>query len=504
MELLNNLSLGFGVAFTAQNLLYAFIGCLLGTLIGVLPGIGPVATIAMLLPATYALPPIAALIMLAGIYYGAQYGGSTTAILVNLPGEASSVVTVIDGHAMAKLGRAGPALAAAGIGSFFAGSVGTLILAAFAPPLTELAFKFGPAEYFSLMVLGLIGAVVLASGSLLKAIGMILLGLLLGLVGTDVNSGVARFSFDIPELTDGIGFITIAMGVFGYGEIISNLGKHADEREVFVGKVTGLMPTKEDFKHMAPAILRGTALGSLLGILPGGGALLAAFAAYTIEKKVKLKPGEIEFGKGNIRGVAGPESANNAGAQTSFIPLLTLGIPPNAVMALMVGAMTIHNIQPGPQVMTSNPQLFWGLIASMWIGNAMLIILNLPLIGIWIKLLTVPYKFLFPAIVLFCAIGVYSTNNNTFDIWLVAIFGVIGYWFIKIGAEPAPLLLGFILGPMMEENLRRALLLSRGDWTVFVTRPLSAGLLIAAAILVVIVLLPAVKSKREEAFVEEV
>ncbi len=503
MDLINNLSLGFGVAFTPINLLYAFVGCLLGTLIGVLPGIGPVATIAMLLPATYALPPVSALIMLAGIYYGAQYGGSTTAILVNLPGEASSVVTVIDGHAMAKQGRAGPALAAAGLGSFFAGCVGTLILAAFAPPLTELAFKFGPAEYFSLMILGLIGAVVLASGSLLKAIAMILLGLLLGLVGTDVNSGVARFSLGIPELTDGIGFITIAMGVFGYGEIISNLGKHASEREVFVGKVTGLMPTKEDFKHMTPAILRGTALGSLLGILPGGGALLAAFAAYTIEKKIKLKPGEIAFGKGNIRGVAGPESANNAGAQTSFIPLLTLGIPPNAVMALMVGAMTIHNIQPGPQVMTSNPQLFWGLIASMWIGNAMLIILNLPLIGMWIKLLTVPYRFLFPAIVLFCAIGVYSTNNNTFDIWLVAIFGVVGYWFIKIGTEPAPLLLGFILGPMMEENLRRALLLSRGDWSVFVTRPLSASLLAVAAILVVIVLLPAVKNKREEAFVEE-
>ena len=503
MDLISNLSLGFGVAFTPINLLYAFVGCLLGTLIGVLPGIGPVATIAMLLPATYALPPVSALIMLAGIYYGAQYGGSTTAILVNLPGEASSVVTVIDGHAMAKQGRAGPALAAAGLGSFFAGCVGTLILAAFAPPLTELAFKFGPAEYFSLMILGLIGAVVLASGSLLKAIAMILLGLLLGLVGTDVNSGVARFSLDIPELTDGIGFITIAMGVFGYGEIISNLGKHASEREVFVGKVTGLMPTKEDFKHMTPAILRGTALGSLLGILPGGGALLAAFAAYTVEKKIKLKPGEIAFGKGNIRGVAGPESANNAGAQTSFIPLLTLGIPPNAVMALMVGAMTIHNIQPGPQVMTSNPELFWGLIASMWIGNAMLIILNLPLIGMWIKLLTVPYRFLFPAIVLFCAIGVYSTNNNTFDIWLVAIFGVVGYWFIKIGAEPAPLLLGFILGPMMEENLRRALLLSRGDWSVFVTRPLSASLLAVAAILVAIVLLPAVKNKREEAFVEE-
>ncbi len=503
MDLVANLSLGFGAAFTAQNLIYAFVGCLLGTLVGVLPGIGPVATIAMLLPATYALPPIAALIMLAGIYYGSQYGGSTTAILVNLPGESSSVVTVLEGYQMARQGRAGPALAAAGIGSFFAGCVGTLILAAFAPPLTEVAFKFGPAEYFSLMVLGLIGAVVLASGSLLKAIGMIVLGLLLGIVGTDVNSGVARFSFDIPELTDGIGFIVIAMGVFGYGEIIMNLSKPEEEREVFTAKVAGLFPTKADFKHMAPAMLRGTALGSALGILPGGGALLSAFAAYTIEKKVKLKPGEIPFGKGNIRGVAGPESANNAGAQTSFIPLLTLGIPPNAVMALMVGAMTIHNIQPGPQVMTSNPELFWGLIASMWIGNAMLIILNLPLIGIWIKFLTIPYRWLFPSIVLFCAIGVYSTNNNTWDIWMVAMFGVIGYMFLKLGAEPAPLLLGFILGPMMEENLRRALLLSRGDWSVFVTRPISASLLGVAVLLLVIVLLPSIKNKREEAFVED-
>ncbi|HSV59117.1 MAG TPA: tripartite tricarboxylate transporter permease [Variovorax sp.] len=502
MELLNNLSIGFGVAFTGVNLLYCLIGCILGTLIGVLPGIGPVATIAMLLPATYALPPVSALIMLAGIYYGAQYGGSTTAILVNLPGESSSVVTVIDGHQMAKRGRAGPALAAAGLGSFFAGCVGTLILAAFAPPLTELAFKFGPAEYFSLMILGLIGAVVLASGSLVKAVAMIVLGLLMGLVGTDVNSGVARFSFDIPELTDGIGFVTIAMGVFGYGEIIANLARPEEEREVFTAKVTGLFPTKEDFKRMTPAVLRGTALGSSLGILPGGGALLAAFAAYTIEKKTKLQPGEVPFGKGNIRGVAAPEAANNAGAQTSFIPLLTLGIPPNAVMALMVGAMTIHNIQPGPQVMTSNPELFWGLIASMWLGNAMLVILNLPLIGMWIKLLSVPYRFLFPSIVLFCAIGVYSTNNNTFDIWMVAIFGFVGYLFYKLGCEPAPLLLGFILGPMMEENLRRALLLSRGDWSVFLTRPISLGLLCAAALLLVIVLLPAVKSKREEAFVE--
>ncbi len=503
MDLITNLSIGFGVAFTPINLAYGFLGCLLGTLIGVLPGVGPVATIAMLLPATYALPPVSALIMLAGIYYGAQYGGSTTAILVNLPGESSSVVTTLDGYQMARKGRAGPALAAAGLGSFFAGCVGTLILAAFAPPLTELAFKFGPAEYFSLMVLGLIGAIVLASGSLIKAIAMILLGLLMGLIGTDVNSGVARYSMDIPELTDGIGFVTIAMGVFGYGEIIANLSRPADQREVFTSKVQGLFPTLEDFKRMVPAVIRGTALGSVLGVLPGGGALLAAFAAYTNKKKTKLKPGEVPFGQGNIRGVAAPESANNSGAQTSFIPLLTLGIPPNAVMALMVGAMTIHNIQPGPQVMTSNPQLFWGLIASMWIGNLMLVILNLPLIGMWIKLLTVPYRFLFPAIVLFCAIGVYSTNNNTFDIWMVAFFGLVGYLFILLGCEPAPLLLGFILGPMMEENLRRALLLSRGDWTVFATRPLSAGLLAAAILLVVIVLLPSVKKKRAETFVED-
>ncbi|WP_038210645.1 tripartite tricarboxylate transporter permease [Xenophilus azovorans] len=503
MDLLSNLATGFGVAFTFQNLAYAFVGCLLGTLIGVLPGIGPVATIAMLLPATYALPPVSALIMLAGIYYGAQYGGSTTAILVNLPGESSSVVTLIDGYQMARQGRAGPALAAAGLGSFFAGCVGTIILAAFAPPLTELAFKFGPAEYFSLMVLGLIGAVVLASGSLLKAITMILLGLALGLVGTDVNSGVARYSFDIPELTDGIGFIAIAMGVFGYGEIIGNLSVPEEHREVFTAKVKGLWPTKEDFKRMTPAVLRGTALGCCLGILPGGGALLSSFASYTLEKRSRLKPGEVPFGQGNIRGVAGPESANNAGAQTSFIPLLTLGIPPNPVMALMVGAMTIHNIQPGPQVMSSNPELFWGLIASMWIGNLMLIILNLPMIGLWIRLLTIPYKWLFPAIVLFCAVGVYSENNNTFDVWMVAIFGIVGYAFLKLKCEPAPLLLGFILGPMMEENLRRALLLSRGDWSVLVTRPISLGLIIASAALLTIVLLPSVKAKREEAFVEE-
>ena len=503
MDLLNNLALGFGVAFTFQNLLYALFGAILGTLIGVLPGIGPVATIAMLLPSIYALDATPALIMLAGIYYGAQYGGSTTAILINVPGESSSVVTAIDGYAMARKGRAGAALAAAGLGSFFAGCVGTIIIAAFAPPLTELAFKFGPAEYFSLMVLGLIGAVVLASGSLVKAIAMILLGLLLGQINTDVISGVPRYSFDIPELTDGIGFVAIAMGVFGFGEIVVNLSQPAEHREVFTKDVKGLWPTKQDFKDAWPAVLRGTALGSILGVLPGGGALLASFAAYTVEKKVKGRPGEVEFGKGNIRGVAGPESANNAGAQTSFIPMLTLGIPPNAVMALMVGAMTIKGIQPGPQVMTSNPELFWGLIASMWVGNAMLVILNLPLIGIWIKLLTVPYRFLFPAIVVFCAIGSYSLNNSSFDVFMTAGFALVGYLFYKLGCEPAPLLLGFILGPMMEENLRRALLLSRGDWTTFATRPLSAGLLLAAGLMVAVVMLPSIKAKREVTFQEE-
>jgi TctA family transporter len=403
---------------------------------------------------------------------------------------------------MAKNGRAGPALAAAGLGSFFAGCVGTLILAAFAPPLTELAFKFGPAEYFSLMVLGLVGAVVLASGSLVKAIAMIVLGLLLGQINTDVITGTARYSFDIPELTDGIGFVVIAMGVFGFGEIIANLGQPEEHREVFTKEVKGLWPTREDFREAWPSVLRGTALGSVLGVLPGGGALLAAFASYTLEKKVTRNP-RVPFGKGAIQGVAGPESANNAGAQTSFIPMLTLGIPPNAVMALMVGAMTIKGIQPGPQVMTSNPELFWGLIASMWLGNLMLIVLNLPLIGIWIKLLTVPYRFLFPAIVVFCCIGTYSLNNNNFDVFMTAGFALLGYVFYKLSCEPAPLLLGFILGPMMEENLRRALLLARGDWSTFLTRPLSAGLLVAAALMIVVVMLPSIKSKREEAFHDE-
>ena len=500
MDMLDNLALGLQTALSLQNLLYAFMGCLLGTLIGVLPGLGSVTTIAMLLPSIYSLDATPALVMLAGIYYGSQYGGSTTAILINVPGESASVVTAIDGYQMARQGKAGPALAAAGLGSFFAGTVATLVIAAFAPPLTELAFQFGPAEYFALMVLGLIGAVVLASGSLIKAVAMILLGLLIGQVNTDVISGVPRYSFDIPELTDGVSVVALAMGLFGFAEIIANLGRPAEHREVFTKDVKGLWPTREDFRLAAPAVLRGTALGSLLGVLPGGGSLLSSFAAYTLEKK--LARNASQFGKGDIRGVAGPESANNAGAQTSFIPMLTLGIPPNAVMALMVGAMTIKGIQPGPQVMTSNPELFWGLIASMWIGNLMLVILNLPLIGIWIRLLTVPYRFLFPAIAAFCCIGVYSVNNNTFDVYMVALFSVLGFAFYRLRCEPAPLLLGFILGPMMEENLRRALLLSRGDWGTFAQRPLAAGLLLVAAMLLVVVTLPAIRSKREVAFKE--
>ncbi|RSE84251.1 tripartite tricarboxylate transporter permease [Achromobacter denitrificans] len=500
MELLDNLMLGFSVAFTPENLLYALLGCVLGTLVGVLPGLGPVPTIAMLLPITYVLPPVAGLIMLAGIYYGTQYGGSTTAILVNLPGETSAVVTVLDGHQMARNGRGGAALSLAAIGSFFAGTVATMLIAAFAPPLAEVAFKFGPAEYFSLMTLGLVGAVVLASGSLIKAICMILLGLLLGLVGTDVNSGVARYDFGIPELQDGINFAIVAMGVFGFAEIMSNL-ELKDKRVEITDKVGSLYPNRREMREAAPAIVRGTAVGSMLGILPGGGSVLSAFASYTLEKKISREPER--FGKGHPAGLAGPESANNAGAQASFIPLLTLGIPGNAVMALMVGAMTIHNIQPGPQVMTSHPDLFWGLIASMWIGNLMLVILNLPLVGLWVKLLKVPYRILFPAILVFCTIGVYSLNYNTFDLYMTAFFGVVGYLWSKLRCEGAPLLLGLVLGPMMEENFRRALLLSRGDFMTFLERPLSATLLGAAAVLVILVALPNIRKKREEAFVEE-
>src|SRR5467141_3403055 len=494
-DLFSNLALGFHVVFQfvpwspawlggvsipiPANILLCLIGALVGTLIGVLPGIGTIATVAMLLPITFGLPPVGALIMLAGIYYGAQYGGSTTSILVNIPGEATSVVTTLDGFQMAKQGRAGPALAIAAIGSFFAGCVSAVLIAVLGAPLTKLALAFGPAEYFSLMVLGLIFATVLAKGSVLKAIAMIVFGLLLSMVGSDIETGASRMAFNIPELADGLGFATVAMGVFGFAEIIRNLDAGAEmDRDLVQQKITGLMPTKKDLIDSAPAILRGTVLGSILGILPGGGAVIASFAAYTLEKKIAKNPSR--FGRGAIEGVAAPESANNAAAQTSFIPLLTLGIPPNAVMALMVGAMTIHGIVPGPLVMTKNPNLFWGMIASMWIGNLMLLVINLPLVGVWVKLLDVPYRLMYPAILVFSCIGIYSVNNSPSDVLLTGIFALIGYALLKLGFETAPLLLGFVLGRLMEENLRRALLISRGRLGTFLERPVSAALLGAA------------------------
>jgi putative tricarboxylic transport membrane protein len=501
MELVQNLAIGFGVALTPVNLGFAFVGVIVGTLIGVLPGIGPIATIAMLLPLTFHLEPISGLIMLAGIFYGAQYGGSTTAILVNLPGETSAVVTCIDGHQMARQGRAGAALAVAALGSFFAGCIATALIAGFAPPLARIGQSFGSPEYFSLMVLGLIAAVVLAHGSVVKAVAMIILGLLIGLVGTDGNTGGTRFTFGIRELTDGIDVATLAIGLFGVGEIITNLSQSEQSRSVITEKITRLWPTGDDFRRAWPAVLRGTALGSVLGVLPGGGATLSSFAAYALEKKSSKDPSR--FGRGAVEGVAGPESANNAGAQTSFIPMLTLGIPGNAVMALMIGALMIHGIQPGPQIMSERPTLFWGMIASMWIGNLMLVVMNLPLIGMWVQLLKVPYRFLYLSILLFCGIGVYTVNNSAAAVLLAAFFGVAGYVFYKLECEPAPLILGFVLGPLMEENLRRAMRISGGDPMIFVQRPISLGLLIAALLLLVIVALPAIRSKREEVFQEQ-
>ncbi|MGQ0544508.1 MAG: tripartite tricarboxylate transporter permease [Betaproteobacteria bacterium] len=500
MDALANLALGLQVAVSPENLLYCLIGVLLGTLIGVLPGIGSSATIAMLLPITFNLDATSALIMLAGIYYGSQYGGSTTAILVNIPGEISSVVTALDGYQMARRGRAGPALAIAAIGSFVAGCFATLVIAVAAPALAEVALKFGPAEYFSLMVLGLISATVLAHGSVLKAIVMILTGLLIGIDGTDVNSGVLRFNFGIAELSDGVSIIALFMGMFGVAEVIANLEQRG-EREVFTGTVKGLLPGREDLKRAAGPILRGAGIGSALGMLPGGGSILSAFSSYMVEKKLSRHPQE--FGKGAIEGVAGPEAANNAGAQASFIPMLTLGIPSNVVMALMIGALMIQGIAPGPQVMTERPGLFWGMIVSMWVGNLMLVILNLPLIGIWIRLLRVPYRLLFPAILVFMAIGVYSVNNNPFDLLIMAVFGLFGLVCAKLDMEPAPLALGVVLGPLMEENLRRAMLLARGDPTVFLTRPISAGFILASVAVLVALSLPALRRKREIVFTEE-
>ena len=500
MDLFSNLALGFGVAFTLQNIFLCFIGCMIGTLVGVLPGVGPVATIAMLLPITFGLDPTGALIMLAGIYYGAQYGGSTTAILVNLPGEASSIVTCLDGHAMARQGRAGVALGVAALGSFFAGCVGTLFIAAFGPPLADFAQKFNSPDYFSLMTLGLLMAVVLAHGSVLKAIGMVLVGLLFGLVGTDVNTGALRYTFNVSVLWDGIDFLPMVIGMFGIVEIVRNLEEKEIAREPVKTGLRDLWPKRDDFQRAWPASVRGVGLGSILGVLPGGGAVLASFASYTLEKKIAKQPER--FGKGAIEGVAGPESANNAAAQTSFIPLLTLGLPSNPIMALMMGAMMIQGVQPGAAVMTSRPDLFWGMVASMWIGNLMLVIINMPMIGLWVRLLSVPYRLLYPAILLFCVIGVYGSNANWAMMAITAFFTLFGYVLVRFGCEPAPMVLGFLLGPLMEENLRRSLSLSRGDPMIFLERPISATLLALSLGMLAVIVLPGVRRSRERAFQE--
>jgi TctA family transporter len=500
VELFGNLGLGIETALRPENLVYCFIGVALGTAVGVLPGIGPTATIALLLPITFSLEPVSALIMMAGIYYGAQYGGSTTAILINLPGESSAAVTAIDGYEMAKRGRAGVALATAALGSFFAGSVATLLLALFAPPLAAVALRFGPAEYFSLIVLGLIASIALARGSTIKALAMIVLGLLLGLIGQDVQTGVPRFTFGVRELFSGVNFVSVAVGVFGVAEILRNL-ETAMTRKVVATTITNLWPTREDFRRMVAPVLRGTALGSALGILPGGGHILASFGSYSLEKRISKRPQE--FGHGALEGVAGPESANNAAAQTSFIPLLTLGLPAHPVMALMLAAIILHGIAPGPNVINDEPALFWGLIVSMWVGNFFLVLLNLPLIGLWVKMLTIPHRLLFPAIIAFAAIGTYSIRLNPYDVYAIAFFGILGYVLVKFGAEPAPLLLGFVLGPLLEDHLRRAMIISRGDPSVFLTRPLSAALLGIAVLALVAALLPAIRRKREVVFKEE-
>ncbi len=493
--LIGNIGLGFSVALSPLNLALCLIGCLLGTLIGVLPGIGPSATVAMLMPLTFHLPPVGALIMLAGVFYGSQYGGSTTAILVNLPGESSSVVTTLDGHAMARNGRAGAALAVAALASLFAGTVTTLVIAAAGPPVAKLALLFQSPDYVAVMVLGLVAAVVLAQGSLAKALAMIALGVFLGLVGTDVTTGMQRYTLGVNALFDGIGFVPVAMGLFGLAEIMLNLEATQGQGRV-VRPADRLWPSREDFKLATPAAARGTAMGVALGILPGSTTDIPAYAAYSLEKKLSREPEK--FGHGMVQGVAAPEAANNASAQAGFIPMLSLGIPPNAIMAMMIGAMMIHGIAPGPQIIDKQPALFWGLVASMWLGNALLVVLNLPLIWVWVRLLTIPYRVLFPAIIIFCCIGCYSLKNNLSDVVIMAIFGVIGYGLRKMRFEPAPLLLGFILGPMLEENFRRAMLISEGDLSVFVTRPISAGFLAVSTALLMMVLVPSMRRARGE------
>lgn len=499
MNIFDGILLGLAHSATPINLALCLAGALLGTLIGILPGIGPSATLAILLPVTYYLPPLGALIMLAGIYYGAQYGGSTTAILINLPGEASSVVTAMDGHQMAKQGRAGSALAVAALASFFAGIVANVFIAFFGPSLASMALKFGPAEYFSLALFGLMSATILTSGSVLNAIGMTLLGLLLGLVGTDQNSGGLRLTFGSVNLFDGIPFVVLAVGFFAVAEIIDNL-----ESPTIRGKITGHInkpwPSRSDFNKCWRPVVRATGLGSLIGVLPGGGATLSAFSAYMLEKKLSKSPES--FGQGAVEGVAAPEAANNAGAQTNLVPMLVLGIPSGAITAIMLGALAIHGIVPGPNLIHTSPDLFWGFIASMWIGNIMLLFINLPMIGLWVRFLKIPYRLLFPAILLFSCVGVYSINNKIFDVAMLVVFGMIGWVARKARCDAAPLMLGFVLGPMMESNLRRTLTITGGSLEPFVERPISLTLLIATVLLLAILILPSIRKKRVEALQE--
>jgi putative tricarboxylic transport membrane protein len=495
--MLTDLALGFSVAFTAANLGLCLLGCLIGTLIGVLPGIGPIATVSILLPFTFGISPVGSMIMLAGIYYGAQYGGSTTAILVRMPGEAGSIVTMLDGHAMARNGRAGAALALAALASFLAGTIATMVIGAFAQPLGQLALRLGPEDYFALILLGLVFAVVLAGGSVLNAIVSVLLGVILASVGTDVETGVQRLTFGQPSLLEGIGIAVLAMGLFGVGEILRNLDE-TDVKAPIGARIGRLWPSNDEMKRSALPALRGTAIGSALGVLPGSGTLLAPFVSYVLEKKISRTPDR--FGRGAPEGVAGPEAANNAAAQTCFIPLLSLGLPPNAVMALMLGALTIHGVVPGPQIFTKSPDLFWGMVVSMWIGNVMLLVINLPLIGIWVRLLRIPYRLLYPGILLFCCIGLYSVNKLPADIYFMAGFGLVGLLLLKLGLEATPLVLGFVLGDSLEANFRRTLIMSDGDWTSFVGSPLAVGLFVAAAVLMGITLLPSASKGREEIF----
>jgi len=500
MDILHNLILGFSTALTPENLFYCFAGVLLGTFIGVLPGLGPTATIAMLLPITYYLSPTASLIMLAGIYYGSQYGGSTTAILMNLPGEVSSSVTAIDGYQLARKGKAGTALAIAAIGSFIAGTFATFVIALAAMPLSDIALSFGSAEYFSLILLGIVISTTLAHGSMVRGMAMILTGMLFGLVGTDPETGMFRFTFGMIELSDGVETVAVALGIFGLSEILRNLEQNASTGAITTAKITSLMPSRVDLKKSAGPIMRGSVLGAVMGVLPGGGSILSAFSSYALEKKLSRHPEQ--FGHGAIEGVAAPESANNAGAQTSFIPMLTLGIPPNALMALMAGALMIQGITPGPNVVYQQPELFWGLIASMWIGNAMLVILNLPLVGLWVSLLKIPYSIMLPAIVVFSTLGVYTVNNSGFDLYTLLFFGLAGYLFRRFDCEVAPFLIGFVLSGLLETHFRRALSFSSGNLDTFITHPISAGILAVAALVILLVAMPSVRKTREVAFAD--